>query len=94
MARAKEVTRIQELIYEMNVGQVMATDIITVDQDSRMSDLRDLLREKRISGVPVVDDDNLVGMVSIEDFNATLDLYKNLYLEGISLYRSKTEDED
>ena len=68
MDRAKEVTRVQELIYEMKVGQVMATDIITVDQDSRMSDLRNLLREKRISGVPVVNDDRLVGLVSIEDF--------------------------
>lgn len=68
MARTKEVTRIQELIYEMKVGQVMVTDIIMVDQDSRMSDLRNLLREKRISGVPVVTDDRLVGLVSLEDF--------------------------
>ena len=68
MARTKEVTRIQELIYEMKIGQVMVTDIITVDQDSRMSDLRNLLREKRISGVPVVADDRLVGLVSLEDF--------------------------
>jgi len=68
MARTKEVTRIQELIYEMKIGQVMVTDIITVDQDSRMSDLRNLLREKRISGVPVVADDHLVGLVSLEDF--------------------------
>jgi len=52
----------------MKVGQVMVTDIITVDQDSRMSDLRNLLREKRISGVPVVADDRLVGLVSLEDF--------------------------
>ena len=68
MARAKEVTRVQELIYEMKVGQVMVTDVITVCPDGRMSDLRDLLREKRISGVPVVEDDRLVGLVSIEDF--------------------------
>ncbi len=56
------------MIYEMKVGQVMATDIITVDQDSRMSDLRNLLREQRISGVPVVDGERLVGLVSLEDF--------------------------
>ncbi len=68
MARVKEVTKVQELIYEMKVGQVMVTDVITVGLDSRMSDLRNLLREKRISGVPVVDDDQLVGLVSIEDF--------------------------
>ena len=68
MAREKEVTKVQELIYEMKVGQVMIRDVITIGIGSRMSDLRNLLREKRISGVPVVDDDQLVGLVSIEDF--------------------------
>jgi hypothetical protein len=33
----------------------------------------------------------LKGEKSIEDFNAALALYKNLYLEGIGLYGSKTE---
>lgn len=68
MARTKEVTRVQELIYEMKVGQVMVTDIITVEPDSRMSDLRNLLKKKRISGVPVIDKEHLVGLISIEDF--------------------------
>lgn len=72
MAGLKEVTKVQELIYEMKVGQVMVTDVITIGLDSRMSDLRNLLREKRISGVPVVDDDRLVGLVSIEDFIKSL----------------------
>ena len=64
----KEVTRIQELIYEMKVGQVMVKNIITVSPTARMRDLRDLLRNERISGVPVVEDDHLVGLVSLEDF--------------------------
>ncbi|UCD38135.1 MAG: CBS domain-containing protein [Fidelibacterota bacterium] len=68
MAAAKDVTRIQELIYELKVGQVMVTNVITVSPSSRMSDLRDLLRNERISGVPVVDDEQLVGLVSLEDF--------------------------
>ncbi len=59
MAREKEITKVQELIYEMKVGQVMIRDVITIGIGSRMSDLRNLLREKRISGVPVVDDDQL-----------------------------------
>jgi len=68
MARNKEVTRVQELIYEMKVGQVMVGNIISVRPDSRMSDLRDLLKERRIAGVPVTENDRLVGLVSIEDF--------------------------
>ena len=64
----KVVTRVQELIYEMKVSQVMATKLITVNAKSRMSDLRSLLHDERISGVPVVDGERLIGLVSIEDF--------------------------
>lgn len=68
MDRTKEVTKVQELIYEMKVGQVMAKDVIAVGVDSRMSDMRSLLKKKKISGVPVIDEDRLVGLVSLEDF--------------------------
>ncbi len=64
----KRVARVQELIYEMKVEQVMTKNVITVGSQSMMSELRDLLRTKRISGVPVVDSGKLVGLVSIEDF--------------------------
>jgi len=64
----KDITKVQELVYEMKVDQVMARDIITVSPDDLMSKLRELLRDKHISGVPVVRDKRLIGMVSIEDF--------------------------
>ncbi|MFC1619573.1 CBS domain-containing protein [Candidatus Neomarinimicrobiota bacterium] len=68
MANTKEVTKVQELIYEMKVGQVMVKDLITVTADRRMSDLRTLLHDERIAGVPVLENDKLVGMISLEDF--------------------------
>ena len=64
----KDITRVQELVYEMKVGQVMIRDVVTVRSDSMMKDLRALLRDRRISGVPVVDEGRLAGMVSLEDF--------------------------
>lgn len=64
----KDITKVQELVYEMKVEQVMVKDVITVSPHSLMSELRELLRDKRISGVPVMDRNRLVGMVSIEDF--------------------------
>lgn len=68
LTSAKDITRVQELVYEMKVEQVMAHDVITVDPSLPMSELRALLRDKRISGVPVVKEDILEGVVSIEDF--------------------------
>ena len=57
----------QELLYELKIGEVMGRDLITVRPDMTMSQLRDILRDHRISGVPVLDGDTLVGIVSIED---------------------------
>ena len=46
----------------------MTKDLITAHPETRMSELRDLLRANRISGLPVVDDSKLLGVVSVEDF--------------------------
>lgn len=68
------VTKTQEMVYEMTVGEVMATKMVSVSPDQTMSDLRVILRDNRISGTPVVENGKLVGMVSIEDLiNALYD---------------------
>lgn len=64
----KEVTKTQEMIYELQVREVMTRKVIAVASATLMGELRGILRDNRISGTPVVDDGNLVGIVSIEDF--------------------------
>jgi len=63
-----KITKTQEMVYEMKVGDVMTTDVITVQAKDRMSSLRDVFRENRISGLPVLDGERLVGLISLEDF--------------------------
>jgi len=64
----REITRVQELAYELKVEQAMTKDVIKVRPKNRMGELREILRVNRISGTSVVDEDKLVGIVSIEDF--------------------------
>jgi anti-sigma regulatory factor (Ser/Thr protein kinase)/predicted transcriptional regulator len=45
----------------------MTREVIQVTPQTTMGEIRKLLRERRISGVPVVQDGNLVGLISIED---------------------------
>ncbi len=52
----------------MKVDQVMTRDVVTVRRDTPMSSMREVFRQKRISGAPVVEDERLVGIVSLEDF--------------------------
>jgi CBS domain-containing protein/anti-sigma regulatory factor (Ser/Thr protein kinase) len=61
------VTKTQELIYEITVGEVMTGEVFTVGPEQTMADLRVIMRDNRISGAPVVENGKLVGMISIED---------------------------
>jgi CBS domain-containing protein/anti-sigma regulatory factor (Ser/Thr protein kinase) len=45
----------------------MKSNVIKVAPDTSMTELKEVLRINRISGVPVVEDDRLVGIISIED---------------------------
>jgi CBS domain-containing protein/anti-sigma regulatory factor (Ser/Thr protein kinase) len=63
-----KISKIQELIYEIKVGDVMKRNVFTVSPRTHMSVLRIILKDKRISGTPVIDKGKLVGIISIEDF--------------------------
>ncbi len=67
MKRAAEVTKTQELIYELKVEEVMTRNLVTVSPQTSMAELKEILREHRISGAPVLENGELVGIVSIED---------------------------
>jgi CBS domain-containing protein/anti-sigma regulatory factor (Ser/Thr protein kinase) len=68
------VSKTQEMVYEITVGEVMAPKMVSVGPDQTMSEFRLILRDNRISGTPVVENGKLVGMVSIEDLiNALYD---------------------
>jgi CBS domain-containing protein/anti-sigma regulatory factor (Ser/Thr protein kinase) len=68
-AKPEGLGRLQELTYELRVEQVMSTQVISVTPGDSMQYVKDLLRQHRISGTPVVNasDGALVGIVSVED---------------------------
>ena len=63
-----EFTKVQELVYELKVRDAVTKNVITTGPETLMSELREILRSNQISGVPVMDGDKLVGIISIEDF--------------------------
>jgi hypothetical protein len=68
------LTKTQEMVYELTVGEVMPPTMVTVSPEQTMAELRVLLRDNRLSGTPVVENGKLVGMISIEDLiNALTD---------------------
>lgn len=54
---------------DTHVGDVMTHPVITCGPDALLEDLRELMREKSIRHVPVVENDRVLGMVCIGDLN-------------------------
>ena len=62
-----EVLKAQELVYELKIGDIMTRQLVTVTPAATMREVKSTLRDHRISGLPVLADGNLAGVVSIED---------------------------
>ena len=68
MVKDKKISKIQALTYELKVRDVMTNKIVTISPEKTIYELRDILRNHRISGTPVINKGKLVGIISIEDF--------------------------
>lgn len=65
---AGNITRAEELSYEIRIEQVMVSRPLTIQPEMTMRNALDIFRTSRISGAPVVDSNNdLVGVISMED---------------------------
>jgi CBS domain-containing protein/anti-sigma regulatory factor (Ser/Thr protein kinase) len=90
---AKEITKRQELTYELRVEDAMTKGGITISPDATMAEFREVLRVNRISGTPVVEDGKMVGIVSIEDLIKALaagelgaKVREKMFLNPVTLY--------
>lgn len=64
---AHEINRVEELSYDLKIREVMTTALRTASPDMPLSQVLEILRINRISGLPVVEEDKLVGILSLED---------------------------
>jgi CBS domain-containing protein/anti-sigma regulatory factor (Ser/Thr protein kinase) len=62
-----------ELIYQLKIKDVMETAVITANRNQTMRHVQVIMRENRITGVPIVEGQKVVGMVSIDDIVTALD---------------------
>lgn len=59
---------VDALVYNMfTIEQVMAKDVVTVPSTATIKDVAKILSEKEFHALPVVDDGNLVGIVTTTD---------------------------
>ncbi len=61
------ITRVEELGYELKIGQVMTTKVVTLSPETTILEALDVFKQHRISGTPVTVEGELVGIISTED---------------------------
>ena len=64
---AESVTRAEELAYELRIHEVMTQDVFSISPDMQMETALDIFQKERFSGAPVIQEGNLIGIISIED---------------------------
>jgi CBS domain-containing protein/anti-sigma regulatory factor (Ser/Thr protein kinase) len=62
-----KMKKTQELSYGLKIKEAMNKNILTLSPNNTVLDLREILRKHRISGMPIVESGQLLGIISIED---------------------------
>jgi len=62
-----------ELIYQLKIKDVMHRTVITAKKTDSLRHIQALMRENYITGLPIIEGQNLVGIISIEDIIMALD---------------------
>jgi len=62
-----------ELIYQLKVKDVMTTAVISAKKTDTLRHLQALMRENYITGIPITENNKLLGLISIDDIVTALD---------------------
>ena len=62
-----------ELIYQLKIKDVMTSAVICAKKEDSLRHIQALMRENHITGIPITEDNVLLGLVSIEDIITALD---------------------
>ena len=73
MQRDWTLSIIHELTYELPVSHAMTRDVRTLPIDAPMRLVKETMRQHQISGIPIMQGEDLAGIVSIEDLIRALE---------------------
>ena len=65
--------RVQELIYGLRISEVMTSKVFAVSRNCTMRDVQTIMKNNAITGLPVVDNKRVVGIVTMNDLMNALE---------------------
>lgn len=69
----RKITLAQVLVYELRVRDAMTKEPVVAQPTVTLRTIQQLMKTRRISGVPITQDGRLLGVVSLEDIISALD---------------------
>ncbi len=66
-------TALTELIFRLKIKDVMSTSLVTAGKNETLRTIQKRMKEASVTGVPVVEDERLLGVVSMHDILTAFD---------------------
>ncbi len=63
-------------LIQIKAKDIMTKDVITVKKDNTLDDVAEMMINKRISGFPVMENDEIVGIITADDLFLVMDMIK------------------
>lgn len=62
-----------EMIFQLKIKNVMTKDMVTADRKTTLKDIQKLMKDARITGIPIEEKKRLFGIISLEDIIRALE---------------------
>lgn len=69
----RQINLIHELMYQLKVKEAMTENIISFLPSNTFREIQQCMKENKFSGVPIVENDKLMGVISIDDIITAFD---------------------
>lgn len=69
----KSPNAVDEVIFRLKIQDAMSSDLTTAGREAPLREVQQLMKTRQISGVPIVDDGRLLGIVTVHDIINALD---------------------
>ncbi len=79
MKNNKKTFTLQELtdnLKQIKAKDIMTKDVVTVKKDDTLDDIAEMMINKRISGFPVLEDEEIIGIITADDLFLVMDMIK------------------
>jgi len=83
---ARKIVLMDKLSRETKVKEIMTTEVLTVTPDTDLDDCMELITDKRVRHLPVVENDRVLGIVSIGDIVKGIIDHKESVIEQLESY--------